>query len=80
MTNRKKILKAAEQAGYKVKSLVFERERDCAYGDSWDASYWLLETECGECFASDNGDTVDDGVDIMIEEILSESNNGFGVN
>jgi hypothetical protein len=62
MTNRKKILQAAEEDGYKVKSLHFEREMDSI-------CYWILETECGKFFDSDSGDSIDEGVAIMIDEI-----------
>lgn len=63
---------AAKSAGYEVEYLTFERIREYLYGDSWDASYWLLETKCGEIFASDKYDkNIAEGVDIMIQEILA---------
>ena len=78
MTNRRKIMEATKAAGYEVKSLTFERVRDCAYGESWDASYWCLETECGEMFCSDKYDKdIAEGIDIMIQEIIQESNKGI---
>jgi hypothetical protein len=62
MTNRKKVLQAAEEAGYKVKSLHFEREMDSI-------CYWSLATECGKFFDSDRGDSNGEGIAIMIDEI-----------
>lgn len=71
MTNRKRIEKALKEAGYKIKRLEFIRNTEYIYGDSCDASYWNAETECGETFSSDNGDTVSEGVELMIADIFN---------
>ncbi len=70
MTNRKRIGKALKEAGYKIKILEFIRLTEYIYGDAADASYWYAETECGETFSSDNGDTVSEGVELMIADIF----------
>lgn len=71
MTNRKRIEKALKEAGYKIKILEFIRCTEYIYGDSADASYWNAETECGEVFSSDKGDTVSEGVELMIADIFN---------
>jgi hypothetical protein len=42
MSNRKRILKFCSDKNLTVKSLVWERNWDYAYGDSWDTSCWQL--------------------------------------
>lgn len=69
MNNRKRIKKALEQSGYTPISIEFHKETEYIYGDYSNASYWFIQTEEGESFDSSLGDTVDQGVDIMIEEI-----------
>ena len=71
MTNRKRIEIALKKAGYKIKVLEFIRHTEYIYGDSCDASYWNAETECGEIFTSDNGDTVSEGAELMIADIFN---------
>ena len=73
MTNRQKIVKAANDAGIKIKKLWFERSREALYGDTWDNSHWILESESGECYCSDKGDNLVEGIDIMIEEMIEDS-------
>ena len=71
MTNRQKIVKAAKDAGVKIESLEFIRSREHLYGDSLDNSHWMLNAESDDYFSSEGGDGVDDGVRMMIQEILS---------
>ena len=71
MTNRKRIENALKKAGYKIKILEFIRHTEHIYGDSCDASYWNAETEYGKIFTSNNGDTVSEGVELMIADIFN---------
>jgi hypothetical protein len=68
MTNRQKIIKACKDAGVEIKQIKFQRCTEYIYGDSVDASFWDIDTNIG-AYCSGGGDSVDEGVDIMIEDI-----------
>lgn len=71
MSNRKKILKFCSDRGLTVKSLVWERNRDHAYGDSWDSSCWnlvLLVKDDDRLYAPED-DTTEMAIEKMFEEI-----------
>ena len=79
MSNRRKIEKALRALGAEGALVEFIRNRDMAYGDSWDASYWSVDFTLNDQkhhYESDLGDTVDEGVEIMLEEMQSD----FAVN
>jgi len=42
MSNRKKIENFCKKRNWEIKSLDYIRNRDAAYGDTWDASWWNL--------------------------------------
>lgn len=74
MTNRKRITNALKEAGYKINTLEFiSNYRYDSNGESVNDSYWRAETECGKIFSSDNGDSVIERVDFMIEDILESA-------
>lgn len=75
MGNRKKIMRFCKIHQIEVLSLNFERSRDYAYGDSWDNSSWELEClingkKCN--YVSGLGDSVNESVDLMLQEILED--------
>ena len=54
-----------------VKSLVWERNRDHAYGDSWDSSCWNLTVMVNgeEHLYAPEHDTTEKAIEKMFEEI-----------
>jgi len=76
MNNRKRILKFCKDRGLTVGSLVWERNRDHAYGDSWDSSCWNLTVAInGEnhLYAPED-DTTEKAIELMFEEIEDDIN------
>ncbi|MFW6219713.1 MAG: hypothetical protein ACOC33_02595 [bacterium] len=72
MNNRQKIIKFCKSNNIKVCNLEFIRNREYIYGDSIDASYWELICEIDgirEEFDSFYGYTINEDIDIMLEEI-----------
>jgi len=75
MSNRKKIEKFCNENKIEIVKLEFIRNMEYVYGDSTDASYWLLECIINgnnEFYESYNGMGIDDGVDSMLEDILDD--------
>lgn len=71
MSNRKKILKFCSDRNLTVKSLVWERNRDHAYGDSWDSSCWnlVLCINGVDLLYAPEDDTTEMAIERMFEEI-----------
>jgi hypothetical protein len=43
MTKRAEIKKIIKNSGLTLESAIYERNMDYAYGDSWDASEWIVK-------------------------------------
>ena len=71
MSNRKKILKFCKDRNLTVKYLEWVRNRDYAYGDSWDTSCWELTLLINgeERLYAPQDDTTEMAIERMFEEI-----------
>ena len=71
MSNRSRIMKFCKDRGLKVVSLVWERNRGAAYGDSWDSSCWNLTLliDGKEVLYAPEDDTTKMAIERMFEEI-----------
>lgn len=76
MSNRKRILKFCKDRNLTVKSLVYERNREYAYNDSWDSSCWNLTLLINgkEILYAPNDDTTELAIKQMFKEIQEDIN------
>lgn len=73
MTSRRRIEKFCKEKGLKVLNLRYERNRDAAYGDTWDTSYWELELELEgkkEIFHTCGDTEIEESIPNMFEDII----------
>ena len=79
MTNRKLIESMCNDRNLTIDTLEYIHNRDYLYGDSWDNSYWeltiYLDEFRKECYTTSNGDTIQQGIRLMFDEIDDDLNN-----
>ena len=77
-TNRSKIKKFCKKNNLEILKLKFIRNRDACYGDTWDASFWILEfsfkDNIEEFATSPLGNNITDDIDFMLKDIIEYIN------